>query len=138
MSICVVPIIGLILNLTPFGIKLEPVLYSVATFTFITSLIAWLRQKRLSKEERSEIIFHLELPTWRNIVDNKVLFVILLFAILAAFGTLSYVIATSKGGEKFTEFYVLDLEGKSLKYPVVTMAGKEETVTVLRWCLSGR
>ena len=49
MSIVVVPLLGFILNNTPWGIRLEPVLYSIALFIFITSLIAWLRQRRLTK-----------------------------------------------------------------------------------------
>lgn len=40
LSIAVVPIIGLILNYTPWGIRVEPALYSIASFVFITSSIA--------------------------------------------------------------------------------------------------
>lgn len=40
MSIAVVPLIGLILNYTPWGVRLESVLYSVASFIFIASIIA--------------------------------------------------------------------------------------------------
>ena len=57
MSIAVVPLLGLILNYTPWGIRLEPILYSVASFILITSIIAWLRQKRLPQAERFGIEF---------------------------------------------------------------------------------
>lgn len=45
MSIAIVSLIGLILNFSNWGIRLEPVLYSVASFIFITSIIAWLRSQ---------------------------------------------------------------------------------------------
>lgn len=54
LSIAVVPLIGLILNYTPWGIRLEPVLYSLASFIFVMSLIAWLRMRWLLEEERFE------------------------------------------------------------------------------------
>ena len=43
ISIATVTLIGLILNFTPWGLRIEAVLYSVASFTIITSVIAWTR-----------------------------------------------------------------------------------------------
>lgn len=43
LSIATVTLIGLILNFTPWGLRLEVILYSVASFTIITSVIAWIR-----------------------------------------------------------------------------------------------
>lgn len=43
ISIATVTFIGLILNFTPWGLRIEVVLYSVASFTIITSIIAWVR-----------------------------------------------------------------------------------------------
>lgn len=50
ISIAIVPLIGLILNYTRWGIRLEPVLYSVASFIFIASIVAWLRRRRLPEQ----------------------------------------------------------------------------------------
>ncbi len=63
-SIAVVPLIGLILNYTPWGISLETILYSIASFIFITSIASWLRQMRLTKQERFDIEFQLRVPGW--------------------------------------------------------------------------
>jgi len=41
LSIAVVPLIGLILNYPPWGIKLEPILISITIFIVVASLIAW-------------------------------------------------------------------------------------------------
>ena len=61
---------------------------------------------------------------------NRILSIIFIAAILGAVGTLSYVIATPKAGEKFTEFQVLGLEGKATDYPRELKVGEEGRVIV--------
>lgn len=119
LSIAVVPLIGFILNYTPWGIRTEPVLYSVASFILITSIIAWLRRGRLPKPERFGVEFQMRLPT-----------IILALTILGTLGTLGYVIASPRVEEKFTEFYVLGLGGKAIDYPEELMVGEEGKVIV--------
>ena len=48
LSIAAVPLIGLILNYTPWGIELEPILISITIFIIATSLIAWYRRHKLA------------------------------------------------------------------------------------------
>ncbi len=57
LSIAVVPLIGLGLNFTPFGIRLVPILVSLSVFTLAMLLIAYLRRSKLSEEERFEVPF---------------------------------------------------------------------------------
>ena len=64
LSIAVVPLIGLILNYTPWGITLYSTLYSVAGFIFAMSLVAWLRLRGLYDSERFSIEFQINRPTW--------------------------------------------------------------------------
>ena len=64
MSIAVVPLLGLILSYTPWGIRLESILCSVASFVFITSIVAHFRRNRLPREERFGAEFHVALPSW--------------------------------------------------------------------------
>ncbi len=130
LSITVVPLIGLILNYTPWGVRLEPILYSVASFIFITSIIAWVRRKRLPEQERFGIEFQLKAPGWGGSAWDKVLSIILVVAIVGALGSLGYIIATPKVGERFTEFYVLGLEGKAIDYPRELRVGEEGRVIV--------
>ena len=65
----------------------------------------------------------------RSFID-RILSIILIVAILGAMGTLGYVIATPKAGERFTEFFVLGLEGKAIDYPRELKVGKEGRVIV--------
>ncbi len=130
LSIAVVPLIGLILNYTPWGIRTEPVLYSVASFIFITSIIAWLRRRRLAESEQFSIEFQMRLPGWSGGGWDRMLSVILTLTILGALGTLGYAIASPKVGEKFTEFYIEGLEGKAADYPEELVVGEERKVIV--------
>jgi uncharacterized membrane protein len=131
LSIAVVPLIGLIFNYTPWGIRLEPILYSVAFFIFIMSVIAWLRRNRLPREERFGISFSLNFPGWVGSSRlDKALSVTLVLAIAATIGTLGYVIATPRVGERFTEFYILGLEGRAEDYPRELGVGEEGRVIV--------
>lgn len=130
LSIAVVPLIGLILNYTPWGIRLEPVLYSVTSFIFITSIVAWLRRKGLPEQERFGIKFQLKAPGWGRGTLDRVLSIILVVAVLGALGMLGYVIAAPKVGERFTEFYILGLSGKATDYPKEVRVGEEAKVIV--------
>ena len=130
MSIAIVPLIGLILNYTPWGITLESVLYSTASFVLIMSFVAWVRLRTLWEEERFSILFTLSLPGWRGNAWDKVLSFVLVIAVLGALGALGYVIAMPKVGEQFTEFYILGMEGNAADYPRELVVGEEESVIV--------
>lgn len=55
LSICVVVFIGLGLNYTPWGIRLKPILFSIATFTLVfTAISAYRRSKAQRIETETE------------------------------------------------------------------------------------
>ena len=131
VSLAIVPLIGLILNYTPWGIQLYPILIAIAVFILATSLIAWYRRHRVPEVERFTISLTLNLAPWRgqNFVD-KTLSVIVIVAILATTGVLGYVLAAPRIEEGFTEFYILGPEGKAEDYPEELVAGEETKVIV--------
>jgi len=61
---------------------------------------------------------------------NKALSVILTIAILGTIGVLIFIFAFPKGGEKFTEFYILGLDGKATDYPEELRPGETGKVIV--------
>jgi len=61
---------------------------------------------------------------------DRALSIILIIIIIGTLGLLGYIILGSKVGEKFTEFYVLGLEGEATGYPTDLSAGEEGIVIV--------
>lgn len=61
---------------------------------------------------------------------GRLLTVVLALVILGALGTLGYVLTNLGAGEKFTEFYILGLEGKAMDYPEELLVGEEGKVLV--------
>ncbi len=55
---------------------------------------------------------------------DKALFIFLTVAITATLGWILYIAATPKDQDRFTEFYILDTEGKTLDYPREVSVGK--------------
>jgi uncharacterized membrane protein len=61
---------------------------------------------------------------------ERVLSVVLVTALVSALGMLAYVIATPVAQERFTEFYILGLQGKATDYPEELKVGEEGKVIV--------
>lgn len=127
LSIAVVPLVGLILNYTPFGIRLEPIVISLSSLVFILSGIGLYRWYSLHERRRFTISFELSLPENRI---ERVLTIALIFAIVASICLLIYIIATPRQGERFTEFYILGPEGKAENYPTNLTIGEKGKVII--------
>jgi len=137
LSIAVVPLIGLGLNYTPWGIRLLPILISLSVFTFVMCGLAYLRRAKLLENDAFEVPFRetalslkaeiLEKPESKL---DKTLTVFLILSILLSVATLVYVVVTPKEGEHFTEFYILGPEGKADNYPTKYVLGENGTVIV--------
>ena len=125
LSIAVVPLIGLILNYTPWGIRLYPILIALFAFIILMSFIAWIRRSLVLPSEQVAINININLSSFasRSKLD-KILTVILIAAIITAIGTSIYVISTPRVGERFTEFYILGEEGEAEGYPKELLVGK--------------
>ncbi len=137
LSIAVVPLIGLGLNYTPWGIRLTPVVVSLAIFTMVMAAAAYWRRMSLPAAERFSIQFRETIITWKGEILqddksrlDKALSIILIITILLSIAALVYVIVTPKQGEKFTEFYILGPGGKAYDYPTSVQAGNHSTVIV--------
>ena len=132
LSIAVVPLIGLGLNYTPWGIRLDPIVISLSLFTIIMVLIAQGRRAMTDPDDRyrfpaDEIMAGIReefFPTEGNRTD-KILSIVLLISIIAAIGTTIFVIAFPKEGEKFTEFYILGEKRMAADYPDRLFIGEE-------------
>lgn len=130
MSIVVVPLAGLMLNYMPWGIRLETVLPGVAVIILAFSAVGWFRLSRLPAEERFSLHVRLQATVLRGDRLSKVLSVALAIAILGSIGLLGYVVAASRSGESFTEFYLLGPGRMAADYPRSLAVGQEAAVTV--------
>jgi len=129
LSIAVAPLIGLGLNYTPWGIRLAPILLSLIIFILCMGATAFFRRDKLPQEDRFCPTFEFEIPIWREQpVFDRILSIALIAAILFAAGSICYVAAVPKTGEKFTEFYILGMDGKAEGYPRELAAGEEGEV----------
>lgn len=57
VSFAIVPLLGLALNYTPFGIQLSPVLIVLSVFSMSLALVAYIRRCKLAEEERFVVEF---------------------------------------------------------------------------------
>lgn len=137
LSIAIVPLIGLGLNYTPWGIRTLPILISLSVFTFIMCGFAYLRRLRLPETEAFKVPFkETAISLKADIMGSseskmdKALTIILILSILLSVGTLVYVIVTPKEGEHFTEFYILGPQGKADNYTTNYTLGQSGTLIV--------
>ena len=134
-SIALVVFLLLLLNLTPWGLQLYPMTAVLFLFTGITAVIAWLRRKRFTPDQRFDPTLNLKSATisrfWtdKSYID-RALSALLAVAIIVVIGTLGFVIARPIAGEDFTEFYLLDLEKKVEYYPSELAVGEAGEVIV--------
>ncbi len=117
LSIVIVIIIGLILNFTPWLIRLETVLICALAFTFVCAVLTVNRRAALSPEKRFSV-------TWNGVIDSatgsfteshtrldKALSAIILISIIASTLTLGYLVASPKGGNVHGTVRVWALKG---------------------------
>ena len=127
--------IGLMLNFTPWGISVYPLLLSISLFILITSGVAWYLRGKLSSQERFNVNLNQSLASLSQCVKTadkryRSLVVIILCVIIGAAGTSGYIITKPSIRQPFTEFYILGIEGKAGNYPQELRQGEEGTVIV--------
>jgi len=137
-SIAVISIIGLILNYTPWGLRLQPIFIANFLFIIVMGIIAIIRRKSVPEAELFFMPINFPVPGKRHeykikaaikpldVVSN----VLLVVAILFALGTVIYMITNPRVLERFTEFYILDAAGKAKNYPTKIKLGEMAAVTL--------
>ncbi|QCC47236.1 DUF1616 domain-containing protein [Halobellus limi] len=139
-SIAVVPLLGLVLNFTPWGIRLVPILVAVSGFTVAAVAVGSARRKALPEDERfavpydrwyraaTEELFH---PDSRA---DAALNVLLVVSVLLATASVGYAVAVPKTGESFSELYLLteNDEGELVAdgYPEELVEGEPASLVV--------
>lgn len=113
LSIAVVPLIGLVLNFTPWGIRLTPIVVSISGVTLLLTAVAAQRRQALDPEDRFSVPYKEWYASARTELlepdsrTDAALNVLLVISVLLAVGSVGYAVAVPKEGEAFTELYLL-------------------------------
>ena len=137
LSIVVVPLIGLGLNFTPWGIELDPLVISLTLFTFVMILISYYRRSLLPFEERFTMPFSSIAGTIRKEIFpsgtgrlDRLLSAALVLGIVSTLIITVFVISVPREGERFTEFFILGENRTGTGYPDITLPGQNFTMFV--------
>jgi uncharacterized membrane protein len=140
VSIAVVPLLGLVLNFTPWGIRLVPIVVVLSGFTLASTAVATRRRWALPPEERFRVPYRAWLAAGRTELlepesrTDAALNVLLVVSVLLAVGSVGYAVAVPKTGESFTEFYLLtENESGDLvadDYPTNLVRGEDASLVV--------
>jgi len=140
LSIAIVPLIGLVLNFTPWGIRLVPIMVSVSLFTLASTAVAARRRRLLDADERFEVPWRAWLAAGQEELfepetrADAALNVLLAVSVILAVASVGYAVAVPKEGEAFTEFYILtendDGELVADDYPTELTRGESRSLVV--------
>jgi len=137
LSIVVVPLIGLGLNFTPWGIQLDPFVMSLTLFTFVMILITYYRRSLLPFEERFSMPFSSIAGIIRNEIFpsgtgrfTRLLSAVLVIGIISTLIITVFVITVPREGERFTEFFILGENRTGAGYPDITEPGQNYSMYV--------
>jgi uncharacterized membrane protein len=130
LSLAVVPLIGLVLNYTPWGIRLTPILVSLALFIAVCSAAAVRQRMRHSAAERFAGDIRPLLQAARSLPWVSLALAAGVIGVLLFAGFRFGVLGGSRVGETFTEFYVLGPGGKAEGYPRRLLVGEPSQVIV--------
>jgi uncharacterized membrane protein len=133
-------LIGLVLNFSPWGIQLLPVLVCVGGVTVFMSFVGAWRRAALPPEARFQIPYRTWTASARTKLFNTetradlVLTVLLVVTVLLAVGSVGYTVTNPKQGASFTEFYLLtENQNGTLvadDYPTEFVAGEPQPLIV--------
>lgn len=112
LSIAIVPLIGLGLSATSWGIRLVPIVLSLSGFTLVAVGVAAVRRWNLPVEKRFRLPYEPWVERARSTLfpetrTDAALNVLLVASLVLAVGTVGYAVAIPGSGEAFTEFYLL-------------------------------
>lgn len=133
LSLIIVPLIGMALNYTPWGVRLDPILACVTIFTIACSLLAVKRRFGIPQEE---LFYPDVINAARTLLKadktrlDKSFTIAIVIALLISGGISTYLIFMPRQGEQFTEFYILGPEHTTSGYPDDLVIGGQQPVIV--------
>jgi uncharacterized membrane protein len=121
LSIAVVALIGFGLNYTPFGIRLDPILWSLIVFNSVLCVVGISRRNASTEPflpfSPGKVLVWSKGGLQGRGRSEKVIAAIVAIAVLSSVLALAYAVAVPRQAEPFTDFYVLGAGGSAADYP---------------------
>jgi uncharacterized membrane protein len=121
LSVVVVPLVGLLFNYTPWGIRLLPMTLGLALFTVCMVAAAYLRRRGIPPEAR--------FFSWHNRAELQG-GIWLLGLVALSSGAVIVAVQTLRPPGDATEFYMLGAQGRLQDYPTALSPGQTFTLTL--------
>jgi len=131
VSVAIVPSLSLMLNLANIGLEPFSVSLAVTLYVIVVGLIAYLRRMKLPADQR--LCAHLELA-WPRGKDmpllDKLVTIALASCVVVVACFLAYIAVIPRGGDRFTEFYLLGPNGNMSNFPSTLNVSQPGAVTI--------
>jgi len=134
LSIALVSLLGILLDLTPFGIRFNSIVATLLIFTLGVGALAIRRRMRLPVEDRLSVDITLGRPEApASSAVDKILAVVFATSIIFAAAVVVYVAVTPRPQELFTQFFLLDRNGTvdPALYPTRLNVSQPGTVVIV-------
>lgn len=137
MSIAIVPLVGLVLNYTSWGIKELSVLAGLSGLTLLLCGIAYIRRAQISEDKTFEVSiknssFNLISQFLKNPTSKteSILRIFLVLSFILLIGSIGYVNIVPHEKDSFTEFYMLGPEKMAKNYKTEYIQGESGTYII--------
>ena len=132
LSIAWVPVLALILDRLPWGLRLWPIAWGVLISILLFSGVAIWRRARLPLSTAHVPDMNWQPRRWWGALSRleKRIYQLCALALLLAGGAAAFVFLVPSPDEFMTEFYMLGAEGLAESYPREAAVGEELTVTM--------
>ncbi|SDK72354.1 DUF1616 domain-containing protein [Natronorubrum texcoconense] len=140
LSLAIVPVLGLGLAATPWGVRLVPLVLVAAAVTLLAAAVATVRRRTVPEDERFRIPVRKWIGSGRRDAfrsgtrGETALTLLLVVSALLVVGTVGYAAVTSPEDESYSAIYLLteDEDGELVadEYPAEFEPGEEREVIV--------
>ncbi|UCG70966.1 MAG: DUF1616 domain-containing protein [Thermoplasmata archaeon] len=130
LSIAMVPLIGLGLNYTPWGITLTSILISIFSLILILVGITWFRRSQLKPEERFTLPLDIISDNINAISSSDKILVLISAIVIVIGGAMLFYIVINPPTERFTELYILDENGTTENYPSILDLNESSSIII--------
>ncbi len=118
LSIAAVTLVGGALDLTTFGIRLSSSAIILGMFTVSVGVFAYWRRIQLPISKRLSLTLEFNTEHWRQTeFFDRILTVAVVASLIVATSVLAFTFATPSQRERFTDFYILGLNGMASDFP---------------------